>query len=239
MITLVIFTFKRNDRLLKCLQTIDSKNVNEILIFNDDESSELSLNKLGLDNKIIRIFNPSDWGFSGRKFRKPIYLNKAIEIAKNDKILFSDDDGKFSKGTIDLHHDTLDKFNFSAGAIIRDRLLNRISKSILQGTNYAFKKSFFSELGGYDETFCDSMGGGDVDFWYRIYAHSQTQNIPVAFLPHAIQKVTAKSSRKKNIQNLDPKKYTLNKHRLNLDGPMYKWFPEIRDKQKWMTVING
>ena len=118
MITLVIFTFKRTDRLLKCLQTIDSKNVNEILIFNDDESSELSLNKLGLDNKIIRIFNPSDWGFSGRKFRKPIYLNKAIEMAKNDKILFSDDDGKFSKGTIDLHHDTLDKFRFTANAVV-------------------------------------------------------------------------------------------------------------------------
>ena len=101
-----------------------------------------------------------------------------------------------------------------------------------------FKKSFFSELGGYDETFCDSMGGGDVDFWYRIYALSQTQNIPVAFLPNAIQKVTAKSSRKKIIRNLDPKKYTLNKHGLNLDGPMYKWFPEIRDKRKWMTVID-
>ena len=239
MITLVIFTFKRNDRLLKCLQTIDSKNVNEILIFNDDESSELSLNKLGLDNKIIRIFNPSDWGFSGRKFRKPIYLNKAIEMAKNNKILFSDDDGKFSKGTIDLHHDTLDKFRFTAGAIIRNRFFNRISKSILQGTNYAFQKSFFIDIGGYDETFCNSMGGGDVDFWYRVYKFSKTENIPCAFLPHAIQKVTAKSSRKKIIRDLDPKEYTLKKHSLNLDGPMYKWFAEIRDKERWMTIVYG
>ena len=43
---------------------------------------------------------------------------------------------------------TLDEFNFSAGAIIRDRLLNRTSNSILQGTNYAFKNtlpcSYFS-----------------------------------------------------------------------------------------------
>jgi len=238
LITLVLFTFKRTDRLLKCLQTIDSKNVDEILIFNDDESTDLSINELDLNHKIIRLFNPSDWGFSGRKFRKPIYLNKAIEIAKNNKILFSDDDGRFDIGSIDLHHDTLNKFNFSAGTIIRDRLLNRISKSILQGTNYAFKKSFFLELGGYDEKFCDSMGGGDVDFWYRIYNLSQTQNIPVAFLPNAIQKVTAKSSRKKNGRNLDPREYTLNKHGLNLDGPMYKWFPEIRDKQKWMTIID-
>ena len=239
MITLAVFTFKRNDRLLKCIQTIDSKNVNEILIFNDDESSELTLNKLGLNNKIIRIFNPSDWDFSGRKFRKPIYLNKAIEMAKNDKVLFSDDDGEFNKGAIDLHYNALDKFRFTAGSIIRDRFLNRISKSILQGTNYAFQKSFFSKLGGYDETFCDSMGGGDVDFWYRIYNLIQSQNIPVAFLPNAIQKVTAKSSRNKIIRELDPKSYTLKKHGLELDGAMYKWFPEIRDKQKWMTVIDG
>jgi len=239
LITLAVFTFKRTDRLLKCLQSIDSKNINEILIFNDDETNELTVNKLGLDNKIIRILNPSDWGFSERKFRKPIYLNKAIEIAKNDKILFSDDDGKFSKGAIDLHYNALDNFRFTAGTIIRNRILNRISKSILQGTNYAFQKSFFSELGGYDETFCDSMGGGDVDFWYRIYNLSQSQNIPVAFLPSAIQKVTAKSSRKKNPRELDPKSYTLKKHGLNLSGPMYRWFPEIRDKSKWMTVINA
>ena len=52
------------------------------------------------------------------------------------------------------------------------------------------------------------------------------------------KKSLQKVHEKKNTQNLDPKKYTLNKHGLNLDGPMYKWFPEIRDKQKWMTVID-
>ena len=239
MITLVIFTFKRIDKLTKCLKSVDSKNVDEILIFNDDESNQLNISKLELDNKFITIFNPSDWGFSERKFRKPIYLNKAIEIAKNNKILFSDDDGEFNKGAIDLHYNTLDKFRFTAGAIIRDRFLNRISKSILQGTNYGFQKSFFLDLGGYDENFCDSMGGGDVDFWYRIYSHSRLQNITLAFLPNAIQKVTAKSSRKKIVRKLDPKNYTLKKHGLKLNGPMYKWFPEIRNKQKWMTVING
>ena len=237
MITLVIFTFKRNDRLLKCLQTIDSKNVNEILIFNDDESSELSLNKLGLDNKIIRIFNPSDWGFSGRKFRKPIYLNKAIEMAKNNKILFSDDDGKFSKGTIDLHHDTLDKFRFTAGAIIRNRFFNRISKSILQGTNYSFQKHFYNKIGGYDEEFVNSNGSGDIDFWYRIYKYVQHYKLPVAYLEEACQKVFTLSKRKNNKQIMDPKKYTLKKHGIKFKGPMYKWFPEIRNKSSWMEII--
>ncbi|MBC8311527.1 MAG: hypothetical protein H8E72_04430 [Candidatus Marinimicrobia bacterium] len=239
MITLATFTFKRTDRLLKCLQTIDSIHVNEILIFNDDETEKLTLDVLGVDYPNIKIFNPSDWNFTGRKFRKPIYLNKAINVAKNDKVLFSDDDGRFNKGAIDLHHDTLDHYNFSAGAIIRDRFLNRVSRSILQGTNYAFNKSLFTKIGGYDEAFCNSMGGGDVDFWYRLYNYCQLNNEPCAFLPTAIQMVTGKGSRvKKNIQ-LNPREYTLEKHGLNLSGPMYKWFPDIRDKKKWMTIING
>ena len=239
MITIAIFTYKRKDRLLKCLQTIDSKNVNEVLVFNDDETDNLTLDILSLENPIIKIYNPSDWGFKGRKFRKPIYLNKSIEIAKNNKILFSDDDGRFHKGAIDLHNDTLEKFSFTAGAIIRDSFLNRVSKSILQGTNYAFQKSFFEKLGGYDENFCDSMGGGDVDFWYRIYNYSKINNEPCAYLHNAIQKVTGKQSRNKKNILMNPKKYTLKKHDLNINGPMYKWFPEIRDKKKWMTIIDG
>ena len=34
------------------------------------------------------------------------------------------------------------------------------------------------------------------------------------------------------------KEYTLKKHNLNLSGPMYKWFPEIRNKSNWMTIID-
>ena len=238
MISIVIFTYKRTNKLIRCIESIKSQNVNEILIFNDDESNNLNVEKLKHKNYNLSVFNPSSWDYKGRQFRKPIYMNKAIKLAKNDKILFSDDDGFFNEKAIDMHHKALDKYQFTAGSIIRGRLFNRISKTILQGTNYAFIKSFFLELGGYDENYCNSMGGGDVDFWYRIYNHSQTSNIPVAFLPLAIQTVSAKSSRKKTITQLDPKKYTLKKHDLNLTGPMYKWFPDIRDKYKWMKIIN-
>ena len=242
MLTVAIFTYKRIKNLNYCLESLDSNNISEILIFNDDENFLLTNRDICVSkgqSKIIKLFNPGDFGFKGRQFRKPIYLNKAVEICKNDFILFSDDDGIFSKGSVDAHFNALQKYHFSAGSIIRNKFFRKISKSILQGTNYAFRKNFYNSVGKYDESFVKSMGGGDVDFWYRIYALTQTQNIPVAFLPNAIQKVTAKSSRKKNIRNLDPNKYTLNKHGLNLDGPMYKWFPEIRDKKKWMTVING
>ena len=37
---------------------------------------------------------------------------------------------------------------------------------------------------------------------------------------------------------MDPRKYTLKKHALDHSGPMYKWFPEIRNKKKWMKIVN-
>ncbi len=201
----------------------------------------MDLNQLEISSPlrtIIKEFNPSEWGYSGRKFRKPKYLNKAVEIAKNEKILFSDDDGQFYADTIKSHYNALENYEFTAGAIIRDKFLNRISKSILQGTNYAFNRNFFTMVGGYDENFTNSMGGGDVDFWYRIYNYVTMNNTPIAYLPNAIQKVTSKSTRKKISHKLNPKEYTLKKHNLNLSGPMYKWFPEIRNKSNWMTIID-
>ena len=58
-------------------------------------------------------------------------------------------------------------------------------------------------------------------------------------MPNAIQKVNSKSSRKKNVSELDPKNYTITKHNLNVNGPMYTWFKHIRDKHKWMKVLNN
>ena len=165
-------------------------------------------------------------------------LNKAVEIAKNEKIIFSDDDGQFYAGTIKSHYNALENHEFTVGAIIRDKFLNQISKSILQGTNYAFKRTFFTLVGGYDENFTNSMGGGDVDFWYRIYNYATMNNTPIAYLPNAIQKVTSKSTRKKISHQLIPKEYTLKKHNCNLSGTMYKWVPEIRNKSNWMTIIH-
>ena len=241
MLTIAIFTYKRLDRLNKCIKSLSSKNISEILIFNDDEQESLTLNKLILDKskkEITKIYNPSDFGFNNRKFRKPIYMNKAAKIAKNNLLLFTDDDGVFSKGVIDLHFNALKKYPFTAGSIIRSRLLNKISKSILQGTNYGFRKDFFYKIGGYDENFTESMGGGDIDFWYRIYKYTKENSVAVGFIPTAIQKVISKSKRKKNITTSDARIYTLKKHNLNLQGPMYKWFKEIRNKYSWMDIVN-
>jgi len=241
MISIVIFTFQRNHRLIHCLESIDSSSVSEILLFNDDEKKDLELSSLSVTTelqKLIRIYNPGDFGFSDRAFRKPIYMNKAIELVQCDTILFTDDDGIFSPGAVDAHLNGLKKNVFCAGSIIRNRLLNRKSKSILQGTNYSFQKQFYNDVGGYDEAFVKSQGAGDVDFWYRIYQHVQINKLPVVFLPNACQVVTVRSERKKTTREMDPREYTLNKHKISQRGPMYKWFPKIRDKSMWMQIIN-
>lgn len=242
MLTIAIFTYKRIKNLNKCLKSIDSKNVSEILIFNDDEKLSLTLEDINIDDnnkKLIKIFNPQDFNFKNRAFRKPIYLNKAVSLCQNEFILFSDDDGIFSKGAINQHVNALSTFDFSAGGVIRSKFFSRISTSILQGTNYAFRKSFFKILGGYDEIFSQSMGGGDVDFWYRIYNYSIKNNSKVAFLPNAIQTVKSKSTRTRNKKNrgMDSRIYTMKKHNLKLKGPMYKWFQNIRNKYNWMEII--
>ena len=242
MITIAIFTYKRLSNLNKCIKSLDSEKISEILIFNDDESNILKIDDLIItehQKKLIKIYNPIEFGFNDRSFRKPIYINQAIKIAENKSILFSDDDGIFTPGAIDLHINALNKYPFSAGGIIRSRFINKISKTILQGTNYGFKKDFYMSIGGYDEKFVKSMGGGDVDFWYRIYNYVNKKNIEVAFLPEAIQKVTSKSKRKKYTALLDPKNYTIKKHNLDLRGPMYTWFKHIRDKKQWMKVIEN
>ena len=241
MITLAVFTYNREQRLSQCLQSLNSPFVNEILLFNDDETQDLDILRLQLSpelEKCIKIYNPIDLGYTGRAFRKPIYQNKAVEISKNHTILFSDDDGVFSRGAVDAHVNALKDFSFCAGSIVRNRLIKRKSKSILQGTNYSFKKKLFKAIGGYDEAYVQSKGGGDVDFWYRIYNFVKLHKLPVVFLPNACQNVTVKSERKKNISKMSAREYTLNKHGLNLKGPMYKWFPEIRDKFQWMQTIN-
>ena len=241
MISIVIFTYKRLDKLNKCLKSIESSSIKEILIFNDDENQILNTNMLDIDPAIvqlIRIFNPQDFGFNDRAFRKPIYLNKSVKLAKTDTILFSDDDGIFYKNAIGRHVKALEKNVFCAGAIIKGTFLNRQSKSILQGTNYSFQKHFFYTVGGYDEAFVNSNGSGDVDFWYRIYNIAKNENYPVAFLQKAIQKVAKRSQRKKNDLRMNPRDYTLKKHNLQIQGPMYKWFPNIRNKKQWMNIIN-
>ena len=240
MITVVVFTFKRSVLLEKCLKSIENEFVNEILLFNDDENTELKSSQLNISNtlkNIIKIYNPTDFGFSDRLFRKPIYINKSVKLASNNHILFSDDDGIFSSKSIELHAKALAIYPFCAGSIIRNKLIKRKSKTILQGTNYSFKKDFFNDIGGYDESFVQSNGGGDVDFWYRIYNYIKKNNLEAVYLPNASQNVISKSCRKRDTTKMDPQQYTLKKHALDCRGPMYKWFPEIRNKNKWMKIV--
>ena len=83
MLTIAIFTYKRLDALKKCLNSLDSDNISEIIIFNDNEEKKLSIEDITLtENKTIKIqiYNPADFGFNDRNFRKPFYINQVFEI---------------------------------------------------------------------------------------------------------------------------------------------------------------
>lgn len=237
MLSIAIFTYKRIDALKKCLNSIIGDNIGEILIFNDDETQRLRASCLTTKHASLRVFNPSDFGFSGRMFRKPIFINKAVELAKYNKILLSDDDGIFAESTVKLHHKYLEKYKFVAGTIIRDKYFNRKSKTILQGTNYSFHKDFFNQIGGYNEDFSLSSGGGDPEFWYRVYHFVKENNIPVAYINSAVQRVLEKQSRDKNNRKTSPIEVFERNHGFKPKGKMYKWFIEIRKKSNWMEII--
>lgn len=241
MITLSICTYKRPEKINQCLNSIDIDLINEILIFNDDEKHELNINKLKIDEEIlskIKKFEPSDFNLSGRKFRKPFYMNQAALMAKSKNIFFSDDDAIFNKNCINKHVKLLNKYKFCCGGIRKNKWINKISASILQGTNYSMEIDFYNKVGGYDEFFIETNGGGDFDFWYRVYRYVKKNNIKTAYIPQALQRVHGNSSRNKKINDTENAKlYTLEKHNLNLNGPMYKWCPDIRNKALWMDVI--
>jgi len=241
MLSVVVFTYTRRELLKKCITSLrHNSSIDEILIFNDDETVPLCKEDLASvcnDFPQLRVFNPQDFGLQGRLFRKHFYMNKSADLVEQDNILFTDDDGVFAEGAIDMHARALETYHFCAGAIIRDRWFNRISKTILQGTNYSFRRDFFDAIGRYDEMFAKSSGGGDPEFWYRIYKYVKKHETPVAFMPKAVQHVIADSKRDKRKQTMNPREYIATKHGLSFHGPLYTWFPEIRDKKRWMSVI--
>ena len=191
--TIAIFTYKRIQKLVDCISSIDHSLCNEILIFNDDEEHSLKITPLTKSENIkqkLKILNPQDFGYTNRKYRKPIYMNKAVEISKSDKILFSDDDGVFGPDSIKIHINALNNNQFCAGSIKRNFLFkNYISRNILQGTNISFHNKIYSKIGGYDEEFANTGGGGDVDFWYRIHNYIINNSLKAAYLHKAFQRV--------------------------------------------------
>ena len=46
MISVAVFTYHRKDRLVKCLQSLGSNSIKEILLFNDDELQALDVSQL-------------------------------------------------------------------------------------------------------------------------------------------------------------------------------------------------
>ena len=119
-------------------------------------TEQVNIKSKDIDNKkvieILSIINEEDSSISKSVNQAlqdiSVYINKAIEFSTNELILFSDDDGIFNPGTVDMHYKVLKKYPFSAGGIIRNKFLKRISKSILQG-KHNIRLYIFCEISEY------------------------------------------------------------------------------------------
>ena len=88
MITISITTYNRLTKLSQCLESIDSNQVNEILIFNDDEKNILTKDQIPLNTSIldyVHIYQPSDFGFYDRKFSVDIF-EQVLKVVKIQKV---------------------------------------------------------------------------------------------------------------------------------------------------------
>ena len=166
---------------------------------------------------------------------KPIKSSVGI---LNKKIITDISDNSVAKEEIDAENKIvapgfIDVHSHDDFKVISDP---KVSHNILQGTNLSFNKKFYKDLNGYDEEYIKTGGGGDVDFWYRIYCKVLENNISVAYLVNASQRVRGKSTRKKD--RVKARLYTMQKHNITNKSKMYKWFPEIRQKNNWMQLVN-
>ena len=84
MLTITIFTYKRLSSLNKCIKSLDSKEISEILIFNDDETSKLTMKDLIIDDNENFIVVNKESGIAvqgGTKSKKNL-----IDIFSKSKI---------------------------------------------------------------------------------------------------------------------------------------------------------
>ena len=62
-----------------------------------------------------------------------------------------------------------------------------------------FRRDILREVGGYDEKFVESMGGGDIDFWYRIYQYTKKNTYRWALSLKLFKKLRLKVKDKKKL----------------------------------------
>ena len=175
MFTIIIPTYKRNNLLRRCLnqlkpdvQTLNS-NLYEIII--SDDSPEHNAKNL------INQYYPTMKWIAGPGKGPAANRNNAVKYAKNDYLVFFDDDCIPNTNILSNYKIAINTFkdiNIFEGSIYVDRLRNSLAEEApvnlkggyLWSCNFVIRKSIFNQINGFDEKFQNGME--DVDFYTRI-----------------------------------------------------------------------
>ena len=179
-ILLSVITVVKNDEenIQKTIKSvINQKNINYEYIIIDGDSKDDTLKKINkYKNKIHKIISEKDSG---------IYyaMNKGINLAKGDVIVFCNSGDVFYKDSLKKVVNLFKKFkyDFVFGTVIRNykrggrihkhgfnfqRMLYNFDFATSHTTGFFLKKNVYKEIGLYDTKFKCSA---DYDLYYRLY----------------------------------------------------------------------
>ncbi len=136
----------------------------DLIILNKLQIKEQPLlNDMNIDYYILKRRN--------NYFNKPLLCNKALEIVKNEYIIFLDDDHSFASiNALTLYREYFKKYDFVIGRIKRwDGIYHLYPDRRVQGTNFGIKKQLIQKIGAFEPKSSHWGLGEDSDLFYKIF----------------------------------------------------------------------
>lgn len=207
--SIIIPTCNRNDFLARCLNylDIDVQKVNNFLyeiIVTDDSNENIA------QNFIAQKYPWVQW-LEGPKRGPAANRNNGAKYAKGEWLIFLDDDCEPLPTLINEYLYLVESKTFTLvfeGAILATRPKNRFDEEApinidggkLWSCNFCIKKSFFSEINGFDECFLFAAME-DVDMKTRIEQFTVIEFAKNAAVVHPWRRAKPFSSINKHIQS--------------------------------------
>jgi len=224
--SIIIPTCNRNDLLSKCLDLlyVEVENMDrstyEVIVTDD--------NKNNMAKSLIQDNYPWVSWIEGPKKGPATNRNNGAEKAKGEWLIFLDDDCLPQKNWIASYFTVmqLNQDLVLEGSTNADRPQQRFDEEApinldgnkLWSCNFAIRKSFFIQLGGFDESF-PFAAMEDVDFYTRVLSQTHIKFIPQALVIHPWRQIKSFKSFEKHLKS---QKHFAKKYGL-LGKTDYRW----------------
>lgn len=200
--SVIIPTFKRNDLLLLCLNSILKANENinlniEVIVTSDSFEETLQVQNLFPESNVLFVSGPGKGPAANR--------NNGVQFTKGEWILFLDDDVVADSSILSAYlnaihyHPSIKAFE---GSIYPDdwKLLEKdmaecpvnISGGCFWSANVCIKKELFLKIGGFDEQFTIAAQE-DQDIYQRLKQYSKVPFLKDAFVTHPVRIASLKT----------------------------------------------